>query len=139
MGAGGMADNNGLVSITRTQLNGKVDRFGALVPGAEVWVETRPLDLGSSRRDKYIDAVVLEIEGAESFVSASLYVKELDRLRDEDEVSYGPAHPLGNVDEPIFLRLQSRYVQLKLVDEFPQARWKLTGIEFYGRPMRGRL
>jgi hypothetical protein len=134
-----MAENNGLVSIKRTQLDGTEDRFGALVPGAEVWVETRPLDLGSSRRDKYIDAIVLEIEGAENFVSAQLYVKELDRLRDEDQVSYGPGQPLRDVDEPIFLRLQSRYVQLKLVDEFPQVRWKLTGIEFYGRPMTGRL
>jgi len=131
--------NTGLSTIVHNKLNGDTDTYTALVPGAEVWVETRPLDLGSSRRDKYIDAVVLEIEGADSFVSASLYVKELDRLRDEDEVSYGPAHPLGNVDEPIFLRLQSRYVQLKIVDSFPQTRWKLTGIEFYGRPMRGRL
>jgi hypothetical protein len=137
MGEAMPAINQGAVSIKLTR-NGNVTRIPVQVD-SQVSVETRPLDLGDSRRDKYIDLIVLELEHAEDILQGKLYVKELARLKDEDKVSYSAPIEVTDFDAPIHVRLQSRFVQLKLVDEFPQVRWKLTAIDFYGQPMMGRM
>ena len=131
--------NIGIASIVKTRADGTIRRFPLIVGESQVEVETVPLDLGSPRRDKYIDAIVLEIENADSFVDARVFVKQLDRIKDEDWVDYDSGHDLASAADPIFVRLQTRYVQLKIIDAFPNCRWKLSAISFYGQPLRGRL
>lgn len=132
------ATNSGYVSIQLTRNNGDMVRVPVQTE-SQVMVETRPLDLGDSRRDKYIDLIVMELEDADEVLQGKLYIKELDRLKDEDSTEYSDPIEVTQFDTPIHVRLQSRFVQLKLVDEFPRVRWKLTAIDFYGRPMMGRM
>lgn len=110
-----------------------------VVPSGEVdtaWVQTRPLDLGS-RWDKYIDAVVLDVEGAEE--SPALYLHLGWSARLSDPVTWLEPILLSQADEVVRVRFEGRYVKLKLEDRAVISRWKLNTIEFYGQAMRGRL
>ena len=102
----------------------------------EAWVETRDMDFGSDDL-KYVDQIVMKLEGAATLGSLFLRYATKDRLK--DPIVWSERIPLLNVDEPIELRETARYFRVRLEDDFVRGRWKLTGISWFGKPVGGRM
>lgn len=148
-----MANHEGVVSIQYTPAGGTALPIASRAVSGSIWVRTGPLDLNqdlpngrnSSRLEKYVDALIAEIENISFLVSAKLKIKGFDRLNE-----YDPSQTIiwdeefaidsnSENEEPFWPRLTNRYFVLELEDEFPTGQWKWSAAEFYGRVMRGRM
>ncbi len=137
---------NGSATIVQTTATGAVINRPVLGAAGDVSValQTKFMDLGSAfdpevgagTRDKFIDALRLEVDQALS-TSVQAYIGTKDRLNDAEEWT-GP-FTLDVADAVIHCRArEARYIAFKLNDLFPLVSWKLTAIELFGQLTGGR-
>jgi hypothetical protein len=109
----------------------------------EAWVETKDQDFGTDQQ-KYVDQLVVKLEGASDRGSLFLRVAVKDRMN--EPTVWSSRYVLAGSDIPVNLTrpdgrpgLTARYFRYRIEDDFVRARWKLTGIDTYGRVVGGRM
>jgi hypothetical protein len=109
----------------------------------EAWVETKDQDFGTDQM-KYVDQVVVKLEGAAERGSLFLRVAAKDRMK--EPTVWSQRYVLAGSDAPVNLVNQdgrpgitARYFRYRVEDDFVRARWKLTGIDSYGQVVGGRM
>jgi hypothetical protein len=109
----------------------------------EAWVETKDQDFGTDQM-KYVDQIVVKLEGASD--RGSLFFRYAVKDRMKEPTVWSPRYVLAGSDVPINLvnsagrpGVTGRYFRYRIEDDFVRARWKLTGIDTYGRVVGGRM
>lgn len=134
-----MSLTDGIASFTLTSASGIVTRPAQIlaVGSDAMWVETRDLDLGHPSKRKYISKIVLDI--ATDDVLSSVYALVGWRDRMNETLEWTEQMGLSELDEALDIRQTARLWRVKIVDQSPARRWKLTAIEWYGQVLEGRV
>lgn len=131
---------NELVKLTYTDDLGVVTDISILILTENgVYVETKPLDFGKPNNDKYIDAVRIDLQANENPKKLYARVGVQDNLADEirwsDKLYF-------DLDSMVLkdLRIEGKFITLRIEDEFPSVSWTISSIEFFGQLLGiGRL
>jgi hypothetical protein len=108
---------------------------------AQVFLETKDLDLGDADQEKYLDMLIMDItfpQGDDT--PRELYVSWClkDRMTDFEE--WQPQVRIFDLDPPVFdIRETTRYIKLRFFDYFPVTIWQFVRMIFYGEFVGGRF
>lgn len=101
--------------------------------GAESYatLTSKPLSFGKQDQEKVIDSVIVEIDGTPS-ANSTVEIGTLDYLN--GTTTWGTAQSFPGSNQPIYFdRPRGFFIQIRIIDPNPATKWKLSGIEFYGR------
>lgn len=134
------------VSVVLTDDQGATHFVGTRSDTA-AWFETRDMECLYATRgeaaladkfDKFLEAVLVEMETLGLMASVTIELGFKDRLTDTVEWQAPFSVSTGNA--PVFGRWRSfRYVRLRVTDSSVSGRWKLSAIELLGRLDGGRM
>lgn len=97
---------------------------------AEVWVETRPIDLQDSRSKKHLRRLVHDIEGAAESTSLRVKLYTKSTIDGEKTLVNDQLVSSGN---PLKFRIPNcRYIVAQFFDDKIDYVWKLFGFELWG-------
>ena len=133
-----MADS-GIVSIVKTLTGGGQIQLSPKSAGTiEVYADSTDLDLGHLTMDKYVDFVVIEVEGKDHVAGLVMDLTAKERTKD---VGRSQSFSLAASDQAIPLPepVQARFFKFRISDLSPTGRWKVSGIEFWGQVMEGPI
>lgn len=103
-----------------------------------LYLESKDIDFEKPGVDKYIDILVFDIQAPVDIPTFRLLIGWRNALKDAvNWIDYGYL----DFNNPIVkIRLETRYLKVRLIDESPVAQWKLSRLDFYGKLMgEGRL
>lgn len=134
-----MASYDGLITLTITRADGSEEIIApqTVTEDSEMRLETKLLELTNSAQ-KYVDALVVELSDAAQ-TQLQVEIGITDDVNTPPEwctpLALSPGahavHPPGG--------LTSRYFVLRFSEPSTSVRWHMTGLEFYGRQMLGRI
>lgn len=129
---------SGVARLVKTPFGGSPQNIPILPEANDTaaWFETKDFDLGYSG-DKYVDAVILEIDPFDFQENMEVYITHKQRMRDPGTI-LGP-FVVDPSDRKIDCRFEARYLRFRFVDRRPAVLWKLTGIRILGEQMEGRF
>ena len=128
---------NEITKVTRTDDTGlTVDIASLALVDNGVFAQTKPLDFGDPRRDKYIDGVRCDLYG--DSIPTKLFIKLGMQEELDDAIVWTDAQYFTSLDQLFDFRLTTRFLTFYIEDESPLTLWSLSSIEFYGRVMKGR-
>jgi len=128
----------GRTTIILTRADGSQVNLAQALDTVDVFIESKDLDMGAPDVKKLLSAIRVEMADGQFSQLLELILKYRDHLN--DAVSVEPSVSLSAGDQPVFLRPpSSRYFRIRLQDASPSGRWKIHGIEFFGRPDGRRL
>ena len=110
------------------------------------WLQTKPLDCGNDKVEKFWEGVVFELEAdtENTLANIEVYFGTQDRLKD-DPTFYGP-FSIATADSAVWFPTpaaggppSSRYGVVKMVDNQITGIWALTAFEILGEMDGGRM
>lgn len=110
------------------------------------WLQTKPLDCGNDKAEKFWEGIVLELEAEDASIIANLqvYFGTQDRLKDSPTF-YGP-FSISTADSAVWFPApsaggppSSRYGVIKIEDTQILGIWALTAFELIGEMDGGRM
>ena len=101
----------------------------------EVFLETKEQDFGTTD-EKYLDCIIFKISDREQGGDFEYdYATKFSLTEDENWIGWQPFRP----DLPVWPRETFRYIKLRIRNRNARAQWQLTGIEYYGEVIGGRV
>lgn len=122
--------------LVLTKVDGTVINVGTSGGGATVSLLSRPLQMLPNGKQCYVDGAKLDFEGTSYIVNGTVRFGWSDAL--DDDVNWSDAQDLADANTIYDLHMEGRFFHVELIDSQVQGPWKLSAIEFYGRPLRGR-
>lgn len=109
-----------------------------LILGTDLlYIESKDLDLGDPTREKYLDWIIMDMEAPAEVPGMSVQVGYRNALK--DPIIWLDAEDVELPNPRINCRIQAKFFRIKFSDNQPISQWQLSRIEFWGRPMYGRL
>lgn len=130
-----MAEGAVIIQLTRNGVTQNLISYNA-ESAQNVVIESKPLDLGQTDLQKYVDGFIAEFSeiGDSTMLKASLGYK--DRIN--DTTTWLPDFDLTSQDTMLWWEgINTRYLVVKITDSAPSSRWYMTAFEVYGRLVRG--
>lgn len=131
---------NGNVVATLSIPGEPTQPIGFFSPGGgQVFIETKDLDLGDRRVEKFLDAIKMGFTNTEFLGAVSIQVGRRNHFN--EVIVWGPVIAVPDADQPIYdvAGEEVRYFRLRIRDTVPFGRWKLKEIDFYGHKVGGKL
>ena len=113
-------------------LNGVTQQYTALIDEVTTtaWFETKDLDFGDDVEEKYIDEINVKLTNAATAGSLVLQYALKNRLN--DPLVWSDPFSLAEADAPIFPRVTTRYMRVRITDSFTKERWQCSQISYHG-------
>lgn len=122
----------GIALIQKVLQNGRIVDLPVNAAGSgTLYVETKDLDFGAPQREKYVDAIVLDLQAPEEIPLFNMKVGTRNALK--EAITWTDLGYLDFNNPTVKIRQTSRFWRFKFIDEAPVAKWKLSSIEVYGR------
>ena len=131
---------SGAVVATLTVAGQPDQPIGFFSPGGGVvQFETKDLDLGDRRFEKFLDAIKLGFDDEQFLGAVSIQVGRRNHFN--EAIMWGPVTAVPNADQPVYdvAGEEVRYFRLRVIDNVPFGKWKLKNIDFYGRKVGGKM
>ena len=121
-----MAEGTAKFVQTKVFTGEVLEHYQTLDSGQGVlWIETRELDLGTERDQKFLDVLWLTFDQIPSGLNV--------RLSHRDSLSETPTEvELKMYGVQAFPGITTRYLTIRIYDTQPLVKWKLTQIDLYG-------
>lgn len=122
-------------------VSGQPDQpIGFFSPGGGiVQFETKDLDLGDRRVEKFLDAIKLGFDDDTFLGAVSILVGRRNHFN--EAIQWSPVIAVPNADQPVYdvAGEEVRYFRLRVIDNVPFGKWKLKTVDFYGRKVGGKM
>lgn len=131
------ASISGIATIILKNANGDTTQYPSIIfSSGDLYLQSEDLDLGSPNKQKYVDAVHLDLEAPREVPQLYINVGIRDRL--QDEVIWLGRQQV-DLDNPIVeIRETAMFFTIRFEDDLPTTQWKLSRMEWYGQLMEGR-
>lgn len=121
------------IRLTVTLLDGTILDLSQAQDFTTAFVETKDLDMNQAELYKFLESLILKLQGRVEATNLQLFVKYRDRLEDPLQ-SFGPIN-IGGDDLPIHLLNlipSAVYYRFRFVDANIVNRWLFQGFSVFG-------
>lgn len=131
------------VTLWLTSSGGALSQIGVDPGTSTCFVETKLLQIHPQGRECYIDGLRIEITELEKLADTVLKIGWADKINDTVNwaVNYDDLtqeFQLVNANSIFNLRIEAKYLKIRIEDRQIRTTWQLSGIEVYGRQIGGR-